>query len=178
MVDNKTHFFNTMVSYKSKFDINEMNDYPFFLLIGAMLNFVDYGDGGVLTADCIKSLETDINPYILQIQKGNPKLSQNDLVKFCLNIINSYGVCLLFNDLYLSYLEDPVFFYDFYEFPDTIKKDFTKLSQRCSEVTPILKSIIDLYTPLLDGRYKTKFLKKKNKGFIKPTSLKHCLDFQ
>ena len=87
----KEKFITDMVKYKTIWNENETNDYPFFLYIASIMNFIEYHNGGCLTENGFKSLEIDISPYIHQLQTGEPKLSQKDLVRLLLNLMNSYA---------------------------------------------------------------------------------------
>ena len=91
----KEKYITDMVKYREIYSQDETNDFPFFLYLASMMNFVEYHNGGCLTEWGMKSLELDISPYIAQIQSGNPKLEQKDLVKFLLNLLNSYATAFL-----------------------------------------------------------------------------------
>jgi hypothetical protein len=132
------------------------------------MNFVEYHNGGCLTEWGMKSLELDISPYIRQLQTGEPKLAQKDLVRFLLNLLNSYAVTFLIKGLFEIAKEEPDKFFASNEFPSSIKDDFDKLEVRVSSVLDNLKAILDAYCPSLEGKYKTIFLEEKTKGFIKP----------
>ena len=55
-----------------------------------------------------------------------------------------------------------------YYVPTSIKDDFDKLSEKAKIIMPKLKSVLDLYSTSLEGKYKTIFLQEKTKGFVKP----------
>jgi len=164
----KEQFISDMVKYKVLTDLDDSNDYPFFLYLASIMNFVEYHNGGCLTEWGMKSLELDISPYIRQLQTGEPKLAQKDLVRFLLNLLNSYAVTFLVKGLFEIAKEEPDKFFTSNEFPSSIKDDFNKLEVRASNVLNNLKAILDAYCPSLEGKYKTIFLEEKTKGFIKP----------
>jgi len=164
----KEQFISDMVKYKVLTDLDGSNDYPFFLYLASIMNFVEYHNGGCLTEWGMKSLELDISPYIRQLQTGEPKLAQKDLVRFLLNLLNSYAVTFLIKGLFEIAKEEPDKFFASNEFPSAIKDDFDKLEIRASSVLNNLKAILDAYCPSLEGKYKTIFLEEKTKGFIKP----------
>jgi hypothetical protein len=116
----------------------------------------------------MKSLELDISHYIKQIQTGEPKLSQKDLVRFLLNLINSYASSFLAKGLFEFCKEDPESFFKLNDFPTAIRDDFEKLSAKAELVVPKLKQVLDTYSPTLEGKYKRIFLEEKSKGFFKP----------
>jgi hypothetical protein len=164
----KEQFISDMVKYKVLTDLDDRNDYPFFLYLASIMNFVEYHNGGCLTEWGMKSLELDISTYIEQLQTGEPKLSQKDLVRFLLNLLNSYAVSFLVKGLFELAKEEPEKFFELNVFPSSIKDDFDKLEVRVSKVLENLKTILDVYCPSLEGKYKTIFLEEKTKGFIKP----------
>jgi len=164
----KEQFTADMVKYRTIYLENETNDYPFFLYLASIMNFVEYHNGGCLTEWGMKSLELDISPYIKQIQTGDPKLSQKDLVRFLLNLLNSYASTFLAKGLFEFANEDPTNFFKLNEFPTAIKDDFEKLNTKAEAVIPKLKQVLDAYTPTLEGKYKRVFLEEKSKGFYKP----------
>jgi hypothetical protein len=164
----KEKFVTDMVKYRAIYIQDETNDYPFFLYLGSIMNFVEFHNGGFLTEWGIKSLELDISPYIKNIQTGEPKLSQKDLVRFLLNLLNSYATSFLAKGLFEFCKEDPDSFFKLNEFPTLVREDFEKLNAKAEAVIPKLKQVLDIYTPTLEGKYKRVFLEEKVKGFFKP----------
>jgi hypothetical protein len=157
-----------MVKYRVIYMENETNDYPFFLYLASIMNFVEYHNKGCLTEWGMKSLEIDISPFIRQIQTGEPKLSQKDLVRFLLNLLNSYASSFLAKGLFEFSKEEPKKFFELNEFPTLVREDFEKLNEKAEDLIPKLKNVLDTYTPMLEGKYKRVFLEEKTKGFYKP----------
>jgi hypothetical protein len=164
----KANFTSDMIMYKSLYLEDESNDYFFFLYIASIMNFVEYHNGGCLTELGMKSIALNISHYILQIQSGEPKLSQKDLVRFLLNLLNSYAITYLSKGLFEFCKEDEVKFFELNDFPIAIREDFEKLNAKCDAILPKLKQVLDSYCPTLEGKYKRVFLEEKTKGFIKP----------
>jgi hypothetical protein len=164
----KETFIKDMVMYRSLYLEDESNDYYYFLYLASIMNFVEYHNGGCLTDCGMKSLELNISPYINQIQLGDPKLSQKDLVRFLLNLLNSYATTFLSKGLFEFCKEDEVKFFELNDFPTAIREDFEKLNTKSEIIIPNLKKVLDSYCPTLEGKYKRIFLEEKTKGFIKP----------
>ena len=164
----KEKFTTDMIKYRNIYLEDETNDYPFFLYLASIMNFVEYHNKGCLTEWGMKSLELDISPFIRQIQSGDPKLEQKNLVRFLLNLLNSYATTFLANGLFEFCKEEPDKFFELNNFPIVVKEDFEKLTSKALLVIPKLKEILDTYTPSLDGKYKRIFLEEKTKGFYKP----------
>ena len=163
----KEHFTSEIIKYREIWLQDETNDYPFFLYIASIMNFAEYHNGGCLTELGMKSLELDISPYIRQIQNGDPKLPQKDLVRFLLNLVNSYAISILTKGLIEFSNEDPDKFFEANTFLPVVREDFEKLGSKAEIVIPKLKAVLDAYTPSLDGKYKRIFLEEKTKGFFK-----------
>jgi len=166
--DKKMRFINDMIQFKALTDLDEKNDYPFFLYIASIMNFVEYHNGGCLTELGMKSLEMDISPFIKQLQNEDEKLSQKNLIRLLLNLLNSYATSFLVKGLFELAKEEPEKFFAINEFPSAIRDDFEKLESRVSIIIPKLKEILDVYCPQIEGKYKTVFLEEKTKGFYKP----------
>jgi hypothetical protein len=164
----KERFMSDMVKYRVIYMENETNDYPFFLYLASIMNFVEYHNKGCLTEWGMKSLELDISPFIAQIQTGDQKLSQKDLVKFLLNLLNSYATTFLVKGLFEFSKEEPKAFFQLNDFPTLVREDFEKLNEKAEDLIPKLKNVLDTYTPMLEGKYKRVFLEEKTKGFYKP----------
>lgn len=164
----KEKFITDMVKYRTIWLQNETNDYPFFLYLASIMNFIEYHNGGCLTEWGMKSLELDISPYIKQLQTGEPKIKQRDLVRFMLNLLNSYAAAVLAKGLFEFCSEDPVKFFELNDFPTAIRDDFEKLDRKAVAVIPKLKQVLDSYTPMIEGKYKRFFLEEKTKGYYKP----------
>lgn len=164
----REQYLTDMIKFKALTDLDEKNDYPFFLYLASIMNFIEYHNGGCLTELGMKSLELDISPFIRQLQTEEQKLSQKDLVRLLLNLLNSYATSFLAKGLFEFSKEESDKFFAVNEFPSTIRDDFEKLESRVSIIIPKLKEILDFYCPNLEGKYKTIFLEEKTKGFIKP----------
>lgn len=166
--DKKQYFLTEMVKYKALTDLDSKNDYPFFLYLASIMNYVESHNGGCLSECGMKSLELDISPYISKLQGDETGLGQKDLVRFLLNLLNCFATSFLAKGLFELAKEDPNAFFTTNEFPSAIKDDFETLEVRASTVINSLKLILDSYCPLLEGKYKTIFTEEKTKGFIKP----------
>ena len=164
----KEQFKLDMIKYGAIWRRDENNDYPYFLYLASIMNYIEYHNGGCLTEWGMKSLELDISPYIKQIQTGEPKpLSQKDLVRFLLNLMNSYATTFLCKGLFDLCNEDPVKFFELNDFPTAIRDDFLNLSVKAEVLIPSLKKVLDVYCPMLEGKYRTFFNEEKGKGYIK-----------
>jgi hypothetical protein len=163
----RAKFLSRAIEYRNIYNEDKTNDYPFFLYIGSLMDLLESHNGGCLTELGLQSLKIDISPFIAKIQTGDPKLSQKDLIKFCLNQVNSYAVAVLIKGMIEYSKEEPKFF-EVNKFPEYVANDFTEIAERLDKLIPILKQVLDIYTKYIDGKYIKIFTEEKNKGFIKP----------
>lgn len=163
----RTRFYADIVLNRTLYNEDKTNDYTFFLYIAAIMNYIESHNGGCLTELGLQSLKIDISPFIAKIQTGDPKLSQKDLIKFCLNQVNCYAVAILIKGMIEYSKEEPKFF-EVNKFPEYVVNDFTEIAERLDRLLPILKQVLDIYTKYINGKYIKIFTEEKNKGFIKP----------
>jgi hypothetical protein len=163
----RTRFYADIVLNRTLYNEDKTNDYTFFLYIASLMNYIESHNGGCLTELGLQSLRIDISPFIARIQAGDPKLSQKDLIKFCLNQVNSYAVAILIKGMIEYSKEEPKFF-EVNNFPEYVVNDFTEIAERLDKLLPILKQVLDIYTKYINGKYIKIFTEEKNKGFVKP----------
>jgi hypothetical protein len=164
----KEEFKSKMLEYRAIWLEDETNDYPFFIYIASLMNFIEYHNKGCLTELGMLSLKVDISGVINSLMNSQ-KITQKELIKFLLNILNSYAISVLCKGMIEFSKEEPKFFEvnDFPEFMIT-NKDFEKINLKFDTIIPALKKALDQYTPSIDGKYVKIFNEEKIKGFVKP----------
>lgn len=164
----KEEFKNKMIACRALWLEDETNDYPFFLYIASIMDFIEYHNKGCLTELGTSSLKVDISGFINSIM-NQQKITQKELVRFLLNIMNSYAVSVLCKGMIEFSKEEPKFF-EINEFPNFMveNKDFEKISLKLETIIPALKRALDTYTPSVEGKYIKIFNEEKIKGFVKP----------
>lgn len=164
----KEDYKNKMIACRALWLENETNDYPFFLYIASIMDFIEYHNKGCLTELGTASLKVDISGFINSIMTEQ-KLTQKELVRFLLNILNSYAVSVLCKGMIEFAKSEPKFF-EVNEFPNYMieNNDFEKISLKLESIIPALKKALDLYTPSVQGKYIKIFNEEKVKGFVKP----------
>lgn len=161
-----TNSVSDMLMFKTICDGNRDNDYTFFLYLASIMNFAENNNGGCLTEEGIKTLQTNVLPYSNKLTTGNSKISQKELVSFLLNVLNSYYISLLAIKLFKFYNENETQFLQLYNFPSDVVLDFEYLKEKIEKAT-IIKPFLDVYTKFLDGKYIKIFNEEKTKGFHK-----------
>lgn len=163
---NKEVFRSKMLEYGALWKLDETNDYPFFLYLGSIMDFIEYHNKGCLTELGTASLKVDISSFISCLS-NQQKVSQKELVRFLLNIINSYAVSVLCKGMIEYSKEEPKFF-ETNDFPAFMVDDFEKINLKLETIIPTLKKALDNYTKSIDGKYIKIFNEEKIKGFVKP----------
>lgn len=163
---NKEVFRSKMFEYGALWKLDETNDYPFFLYLGSIMDFIEYHNKGCLTELGTASLKVDISSFINSLT-NQQKVTQKELVRFLLNIINSYAVSVLCKGMIEYSKEEPKFF-ETNDFPAFMVDDFEKINLKLETIIPTLKKALDNYTKSIDGKYIKIFNEEKVKGFVKP----------
>jgi hypothetical protein len=165
--EKKTEFLNKLVESRIQYNEDKTNDYYLFLYLASILNYIEWHNGGCLSEVGMMSLNVNIAKTIYKlINDVNNKIDQKELVRFCLNLLNSYSVCILSKGMFeLSKEEDGFFLTN--EFPDVIRSEFDELNQKATELIPTLKSLLDTYTNYINEEHKKIFNLQKNNGFFK-----------
>jgi len=145
------------------------NDYTLFLYMASILDYIEWHNKGCLTELGIASLKIDISSYIHSIKTGEPKLTQKNLVRLLLNIINSYAVSYLFQGM-VEFSRESKIFFEMNDFPTAIidDKDFDVISAKLDEIIPKLKEFVEGWSKALEGKYIKIFNEERKKGFVKP----------
>ena len=162
----KEVFRSKMLEYGALWKLDETNDYPFFLYLGSIMDFIEYHNKGCLTELGRASLKVDISSFISCLT-NQQKVTQKELVRFLLNILNSYAVSILCKGMIEFSKEEPKFF-EINDFPAFMVVDFEKINLKLETIIPALKKALDEYTKSIDGKYVKIFNEEKVKGFVKP----------
>lgn len=163
------NFVGRMIEFKNLTERDLTNDYYFIQYLGSILDYIERDYKGCLSDLGRMSLAVNITPiYEKFMDDTKPPVSQKELVKFCLYMTNSYAVCVLFKGMTEVFKEFPdTFKKNHNELPDYITNQFEALGERAFDLIDKFKKIMDNYSPLLEGKYRTIFNEEKNKGFEK-----------
>jgi|688.fasta_scaffold40497_9 hypothetical protein len=166
--ENRANFLNKMVEFRIQYNEDKTNDYFLFLYLASILNYIEAHNGGCLSEVGMMSLKVNIAGTLSKLieKDENNKIDQQELVRFCLNLLNSYTVCILTKGMFEIAKENDAFF-NAYEFPDTIRSEFDELDKTITDLLPTLKSLLDTYTIYMDAEHKKIFNLQKNNGFYK-----------
>lgn len=156
-----------VIEYRLLNEKDLTNDYYFIQYLGTILDYIERDHTGCLTELGRMSLAVNIMPIYMKFQEGKEKVTQKELVKFCLYMTNSYAVCVLFKGMVEVYKEQPINFAELHPLPTYILDDIVKFEDRAFDLVDKFKKIMDTYSHSLEGKYRTIYNEEKCKGFIK-----------
>ena len=167
--DKDKKFLDKIVSYRLLTEKDLTNDYYFIQYLGCILDYIEREHTGCLTELGRMSLEVNIMPIYLKLtgKAEGEKVTQKELVKFCLYMTNAYAVCVLFKGMVEVYKEQSVNFAILHPLPDYIMDDFLKYEDRVFDLVDKFRRIMDAYSPMLEGKYRNIYNEEKHKGFVK-----------
>lgn len=165
-VDN-TKFIDRVAEFKALNDKDLTNDYYFIQYLGTILDFIEREHTGCLTELGRMSLAVNVAPIYQKFVEGKEKVTQKELVKFCLYMTNAYAVCVLFKGMVELFKEKPVEFMELNPLPSLIFDDMKKFEDRAFDLVDKFKKIMDAYCNSLEGKYRTIYNEEKHKGFVK-----------
>lgn len=159
---------NRVIEYRILTQKDLTNDYYFLQYLGTILDFVERDHTGCLTDLGRMSLAVNVIPIYQKFQEGKEKVTQKELVKFCLYMTNAYAVCVLFKGMVEVYKENNEGFIKLNEnLPTYIFGDMIEYEDRAFDLVDKFKKIMDLYSQSLEGKYRTIYNEEKIKGFVK-----------
>lgn len=167
--EKKKKFLTEMVESRIMYLEDTENDYFLFIYLATILNFVESHNGGCLSEVGMMSLKVNISSVLDKFVKCdiNNKVTQEELVRTSLNLLNSYAVCILTKGMFEIAKENEEGFFRLNEFPIPVKEDFEMLNNKATDMIPKLKLFLDVYTPCMDAEHKKIFTQEKNNGFFK-----------
>lgn len=158
-----------VVEFYNLFHKDEANDYYFIQYLSTVLDYIERDSKGCLTELGRMSLAVNIMPIYQKLagQVESEKVTQKELVKFCLYMLNSYATCVLYKGMVEVYKEHPLNFSELHPLPYYILDDMLKIEDRVFGLVDKFKKILDHYSQSLEGKYRSIFNEEKHKGFVK-----------
>lgn len=142
------------------------NDYYFLQYLGTILDYIERDHKGCLSDLGRIVLAFNVSPtYQKFVDKE--KVSQKELVRFCLYMTNCYAVCFLFKGMAEVYKENSEGFMKLHPLPTYILGDIFEYEDRAFDLVDKFKTIMDKYSQSLEGKYRTIYNEEKIKGFVK-----------
>ena len=145
--------------------LSEDSDYFFIQYLAYILTYIE--------RDCItdfgfKTVEFNIKPIIDKF-KGEctkEKVTQNDLINFCLYTSNSNKICKIFLSKISLYKLDKDVFRNNSKLPDCVLDDFIRFEDRIYNLSIIFNKVLESYSPFLGTKHKIMYNKDKHRSFL------------
>ena len=172
-------FIDKMVEFRILYEKDKTNDYYFIQYVASILDYIERQYNGFLTDLGRLSLSTNIGHIHKRMTecidkanaeryKGAKKISQRDLIRFCLYMTDAYACCVMYKGMIEVYKESDTGFMEIHPLlPTYILGDFIEYEDKATELISHFKSIMDTYSKMLEGKYKTIYNDEKHKGFVK-----------
>lgn len=147
----------------------EDNDYYFILYLAHILKCIETKHE-FITKFGIKSLEFDINPILYKFEIENPskneKISQRELLQFCLYFANCNKICEKMLNKISLYKQDKAGFKKQNKLPDCVLDDFIRFEDKINYLAPLYKKVAETYDTCLQGKYQSLYNNNKNASFL------------
>lgn len=165
--DNSFNLLDRVIEYRILTHKDLTNDYYFIQYLGTVLDYIEREHKGCLTQKGKMSLAVDVSPIYRKFL-NKEVVSQKELVKFCLYMTNAYAVCVLFKGMIEVYKETNDKFVELHkELPTYVFGDMIEFDERVFKLTEDFKKIMDTFSKLLEGKYRTTYNDEKHNGFAK-----------
>jgi hypothetical protein len=158
---------NRVVEYRLLTQRDLTNDYYFLQYLGTILDYIERDHTGCLTDLGRMSLAVNVAPIYQKFAEGKEKVTQKELVRFCLYMTNCYAVCVLFKGMVEVYKENDEGFMKLHPLPTYILGDLIEYEDRAFDLVDKFKKIMDTYSQSLEGKYRKIYNEEKIKGFVK-----------
>jgi hypothetical protein len=167
---------NRVIEYRLLTQKDITNDYYFLQYLGTILDYVERDNTGCLTDLGRMSLAVNVAPIYQKFVDNKEKVTQKELVRFCLYMTNCYAVCVLFKGMVEVYKENNEGFLKLNEnLPTYVFGDMIEYEDRAFGLVDKFKKIMDGYSQSLEGKYRTIYNEEKIKGFVKQIFATHII---
>jgi hypothetical protein len=117
----------------------------------------------------LKSVEFDVGhvykKFVNESQKEE-KVTQNELIKFCLYMSNANKICEKMENIIALYKQDKNTFRRHSKLPDCVLNDFISFEDRIHNLSILFKKIADGYSDSLSPKHTIAYNQQKTKSFL------------
>ena len=143
---------------------NLNNDYFFIQYLAYILTYIEHE---CITDFGFKTVEFNIVPILDNFKgKGKEKVTQNDLINFCLYMSNSNKICNKILIKISLYKLDKDAFRNNSKLPDCVLNDFIRFEDRIYNMSVIFNKVLECYNPCLGTKHKMIYNKDQFKSFL------------
>lgn len=144
------------------------NDYYFIRYLGYVLKYVERKNQNSITDFGLKSLELNITAIYTKFvneSQEEEKVTQKELIKFCLYMSNANKICEKMENIIALYKQDKNTFTRNSKLPDCVLNDFIRFEDRIHNLAIMFNKIADGYSDSLGSKHKTVYNKKQTLSF-------------
>jgi hypothetical protein len=133
------------------------------------LKYIECKNKNSITDFGLKSVEFDVGYiYTKFVNKSQQeeKVTQNELIKFCLYMSNANKICEKMKDVITLYKRDKNTFRLHSKLPDCVLNDFISFEDRIHNLSPLFNKIADGYSDSLSPKHTSIYNQKKTISFL------------
>jgi hypothetical protein len=148
-------------------DKDNLDTYYYFILyLAHILKCIENSIDESISDYGLKTLEFNIMPILYKFRGGEEKVTQSELVQFCLYMTNCHKICNKMLKVISLYNQHTDAFKYHTKLPDCVLNDFNSFETRINNLAPKFQQIQEEYDDCLQGKYKTIYNKNKLDSFI------------
>ena len=145
------------------------NDYYFIRYLAYILKYIERKNNNRITDFGLKSVEFDV-AYIytkfVNKSQQEEKVTQNELIKFCLYMYNANIICEKIKDVITLYKQDQNGFRKNSKLPDCVLDDFIRFEDRIHNLSIMFNKIADGYSVCLGSKHTSVYNQLKSRSFL------------
>ena len=144
------------------------NDYYFIRYLAYILKYTERKNYNRITYFGLKSIELNIMPIYTKLvnEFQEEKVTQNELIKFCLYMSNANKICEEMKNVITLYKQDKNGFRQNSKLPDCVLYDFIRFEDRIYKLSIMFNKIAEEYSDCLGTKHKYIYNQDKTISFL------------
>lgn len=155
--------------YRLLSEDNLDNDYYFIRYLAYILKYIERKNQNSITDFGLKSVEFNVSCiYTKFVNKSQQeeKVTQNELIKFCLYMFNANKICEKMKNVIILYKQDKNGFRKNSKLPDCVLDDFIRFEDRIHNLSIMFNKIADGYSDSLSPKHASLYNQQKTISFL------------
>lgn len=155
--------------YRLLSEDNLDNDYYFIRYLAYILKYIERKNQNSITDFGLKSVEFNVSCiYTKFVNKSQQeeKVTQNELIKFCLYMFNANKICEQMKNVIILYKQDKNGFRKNSKLPDCVLDDFIRFEDRIHNLSIMFNKIADGYSDSLSPKHASLYNQQKTLSFL------------
>jgi hypothetical protein len=150
------------------------NDYYFIQYLAYILKYIERKNSNPITIFGLKSVEFNIMSIYTKLvneSQEEEKVTQNELIIFCLYMSNANKICEKMENVITLYKKDKNGFRENSKLPDCVLDDFIRFEDRIHNLSIMYNKIAHLYSDSLGLKHTSVYNKKKKISFLQHNTI-------